>query len=196
MFTYCYWLLLYVLAVLFANVYLDSFIKLPLFGLFSIGSIFFAAIFTLRDRLHSFGLFAVYFAISLAVLITTFYGQFVAHIELRFIFASFVAILVGELADTAVFEKLKKSQWHVRVLGSNAVSVPLDSTAFTLLAFVGILGSYEIWQIIYADVVGKYLIAAIIAYLPYIRSINPKSNSINALFFWCVAIIYMFALLV
>jgi len=163
------WLAAYVLAVLCANVLLDSFIQLPGFGLFSIGSIFFAAVFTLRDRLHGYGLPTVFLGIALALLVNTLYGQWVAQIPPRFLLASFSAILLGELADTAVFERLRQHPWHVRVLSSNAVSVPLDSTAFTLLAFVGMMSTYDMLQIIFADIIGKYLIAAALAYLPFIR---------------------------
>jgi len=175
---YVLWLVLYVLSVLFANLFLDNFISLPFFGLFSIGSIFFAFIFTLRDRIHRFGLSYVYLAIACALLVNALYGQFVAHIELRFLIASFMAILLGELTDTAIFERLKSSSWHKRVLGSNLVSVPLDSAAFTLLAFLGIMQMYDMLQIIFADIVGKYLIAAFIAFLPLIRPVVAENYKV------------------
>jgi len=159
----------YVAAVLLANIFLDTFVALPLFGLFSIGSIFFAAVFTLRDRLHMYGLRAVYWGIALALLVNFAYGHWVAQISPRFLLASFTSILLSELADTAVFARLRRRRWQTRVLVSNAVSVPLDSLAFTLLAFAGIMSAYDIAQIVYADIVGKYLIAALLAYVPFIR---------------------------
>ena len=163
------WLAAYVCAILLANVFLDSFIELPWFGLFSIGSIFFAAVFTLRDRLHGYGLPTVYAAIAMALLVTTVYGQFIAHLAPRCLLASFAAVLAGELADTAMFQRLRHRRWHARVLASNAVSVPLDSTAFTLLAFAGAMSAYDMAQIIYADVIGKFLIAAALAWLPFMQ---------------------------
>ncbi|CAM4329206.1 VUT family protein [Kerstersia similis] len=163
------WLAAYVCAILLANIFLDSFIGLPGFGLFSIGSIFFAAVFTLRDRLHAYGLPTVYLAIGLALLVTAAYGQFIAHVPPRFLLASFAAILAGELADTAMFQRLRHRRWHARVLASNAVSVPLDSTAFTVLAFAGAMSVYDMTQIIYADVIGKFLIAAVLAWLPFMQ---------------------------
>lgn len=163
------WLAAYVGAVLLANIFLDSFIELPWFGLFSIGSIFFAAVFTLRDRLHQYGLPTVYTGIVLAILVNAVYGHWIAHISPRFLFASFMAILLGELADTAIFQRMRSHRWHTRVLTSNAVSVPLDSTAFTLLAFAGTMGAYDLAQIIYADVLGKFLIAALLAWAPLLR---------------------------
>lgn len=165
-----FWLAAYVCAVLLANVFLDRFIELPLFGLFSIGSIFFAAVFTLRDRLHGYGLRTVYGGIALALLVNGVYGHWVAQISPRFLLASFTAILLGGLADTAVFQRLRAHGWHARVLASNAISVPLDSMAFTLLAFAGVMSVYDMGQIIYADVLGKYLIVAALAWLPFLRA--------------------------
>jgi len=162
-------LLAYVGSVLLANVFLDTFIALPLFGLFSVGSIFFAAVFTLRDALHAYGLRTVYWAIALALLVNAAYGHWVAHISARFLLASFLSILLSELLDTALFARLRRQRWHARVLASNAVSVPLDSTAFTLLAFGGVMGAWDMAQIIYADILGKYAIAALLAYLPFLR---------------------------
>jgi len=162
-------LLPYVGSVLLANVFLDTFIALPLFGLLSVGSIFFAAVFTLRDALHTYGLRTVYWAIALALLVNAAYGHWIAHISTRFLLASFLSILLSELLDTALFARLHRQRWHTRVLASNAVSVPLDSTAFTLLAFSGVMGVWEMAQIIYADILGKYAIAALLAYLPFLR---------------------------
>jgi len=175
MFSYIVWLVLYVLSVLLANLFLDDFITLPAFGLFSIGSIFFAFIFTLRDRIHGFGLPYVYFAIFCALLVNTLYGRLVAQIEMRFLLASFVAILLGELADTSIFEYLKQSSWHKKVLGSNLVSVPLDSAAFTLLAFFGVMSAYDMLQIVFADVAGKYLLAALLAFLPFMKPVSSRA---------------------
>jgi len=165
----CLTLLAYVGAVLLANVFLDVFVALPWFGLFSVGSFFFAAVFTLRDALHAHSVRAVYWGIALALLVNAAYGHWVAHISPRFLLASFASILLGELADTAIFARLRRQSWRQKVLLSNAVSVPLDSAAFTLLAFAGVMGAYDMAQIVYADILGKYLIAALLAYAPLLR---------------------------
>ncbi|CAM3649489.1 VUT family protein [Deinococcus frigens] len=154
---------LYALSILLANITLNKFIPLPVYGLLSVGTIFFAAVFTLRDRIHrAGGLNAVFIAIATALLINTVAALFLGT-EWRFIGASFLAILVGELADTAVYQRLIHRSWWMRVLASNAVSVPLDSVLFNLLAFVGIMSGSEIAQIIFADILAKYLIAALFA---------------------------------
>ncbi|PTA67778.1 hypothetical protein C8263_11505 [Deinococcus arcticus] len=154
---------LYALSILLANFTLNTFIPLPVFGLLSVGTIFFAAVFTLRDRIHrAGGLNAVYLAIGTALLVNTAFAL-VTDTSWRFIGASFLAILVSELADTAVYQRLIRRRWWTRVLASNALSVPLDSILFTLLAFWGDKSSNEITQIIFADIVAKFLIAALFA---------------------------------
>lgn len=154
---------LYVGSILLANLTLNQFIPLPVFGLLSVGTIFFAAVFTLRDRIHrAGGLRAVYIAIASALLVNTF-AALLTGTPWRFIGASFLAILVGELADTAVYQRLIQKSWWTRVLTSNAVSVPLDSVIFTLLAFWGSMSHRDIAQIIFADILAKYTIAALFA---------------------------------
>ncbi|WP_199776928.1 VUT family protein [Deinococcus sp. NW-56] len=154
---------LYALSILLANLTLNQFIPLPVFGLLSVGTIFFAPVFTLRDRIHrAGGLRAVYIAIALALLVNT-VAAVLTDTPWRFVGASFLAILVGELADTAVYQRLIQKSWWTRVLASNAVSVPLDSVLFTLLAFYGDMSSRDIAQIIFADILAKYAIAALFA---------------------------------
>lgn len=150
---------LYIGSILLANLTLDDFIPLPGYGLLSIGTIFFAAIFTLRDRIHhAGGIRVVYAAIMLAVIVNTVMAVILGTPP-RFVIASFLAILAGELVDTAVYHRLMHRSWALRVLGSNAVSVPLDSALFTILAFYGDLSGGEIAQIIFADIVVKYFIS-------------------------------------
>ena len=157
-------IVLYALSILLANITLNKFIPLPVFGLLSVGTIFFAAVFTLRDRIHrAGGVPAVLVAIALALLVNT-VAALLLGTPLRFVGASFLAILVGELADTGVYQRLIHRSWWTRVLASNAVSVPLDSVLFTLLAFYGDMSSREISEIIFADILAKYAIAALFAF--------------------------------
>lgn len=158
------WIAGYAISVLLANIAIDNFIPFPVYGELSIGTIFFAFIFTLRDRVHSYGLKYVFIAIALALVVTV--GYSVAYeVPPRFIIASFLSIAVGELADTVVFQQLKRNNWLLRSLSSNLVSVPLDAFLFTFLAFYGEEGypTERLWGFIYADVVVKYAIAAIVA---------------------------------
>ncbi len=149
------WIALYVASILLANLTLDKFIELPAlgdfpaFGMLSVGTLFFALVFTLRDKLHQFGLPTVFLAIGLALVVNA--GAAIwLDTPFRFIAASFIAIAASELADTGA-------------LTSNAISVPLDTILFTLLAFYGVMSSQEMLEIIYADLVFKTLIAAALA---------------------------------
>ncbi|UQN07736.1 VUT family protein [Deinococcus sp. QL22] len=166
---------LYALSILLANLTLNSFIPLPVFGLLSVGTIFFAAVFTLRDRIHQAGgLRAVYIALALALVVNTLFAL-VTGTPWRFIGASFLALLIGELADTGVYQRLIHRNWWTRVLASNAVSVPLDSILFTVLAFYGDMSNRDIAQIIFADILAKFLIAALFAFR--VRSVARPTTS-------------------
>ncbi len=158
----CLFVMLYVLSVLLANLTLDWFVPLPLFGLLSIGTVFFAAVFTLRDRIHRYGLNWVYGAIALALLVNLVAAWYL-ETPSRFIIASFLSILASELTDTAVFHRLRAHSWARRVLTSNAISVPLDSILFTLIAFLGVMSTQEMIEIVWADVLVKFSIAALLA---------------------------------
>lgn len=169
------WTAAYVLSILLANITLDMFIGLPIYGELSIGTLFFAFIFTIRDRIHEYGMNAVFWAIGLALLVTTVYSV-IFGIEARFIFASFLSIAVGELADTLIFQTLKKRNWLVKCLSSNTVSVPLDSILFTFLAFYG-LPDFPVsllMEIIFADIVSKYFIALCVAFPVYFTVKAPE----------------------
>lgn len=157
-----FWTLLYVASVLFANLTLNKFIDLGGFGLLSIGTIFFAAVFTLRDKLHQFGLGVAFRAISWALAVNVMVAVALGT-PVRFVVASFFAILVGELADTAMYQAFIQRSWLTRALSSNAISIPLDSLIFTMLAFYGELSSADMAKIIWADLLFKTLIAGALA---------------------------------
>ena len=152
------YLIAYVIAIFIANLIIDKFIELPFYGMLSAGTIFFAFVFTLRDHLHRYGLKFALTGIIIALAINTVLS-IVLEIPFRFIIASFFAIMLSELADTAVFERLKSRSWAVKVLASNAISVPVDSVVMTMIAFLGVLTMPEMLAIIFADIVAKYLIA-------------------------------------
>ena len=70
------------------------------------------------------------------------FGMVLANVG-RISVASIVAEIVAELIDTEIYEIWVKRfgqrwQWG-RVLASNAISVPVDTALFTVMAFAGIL---------------------------------------------------------
>lgn len=77
----------------------------------------------------------------------------------RIVVASIIAEVFAELADTEIYHLwvtrvTRRFQW-VRVLLSNAVSVPLDSLIFCWGAFGGVLPVPTVWSIFWANVLLK-----------------------------------------
>lgn len=156
--------LIYILAVLIANYTTtpEWFIPLPLFGQVALGTFVFGATFTLRDRLHHAGRVWVYGTIAAAAFANVLMSS-VLGVPMRIILASFVAIMVSETADTEVYQKLIQRSWLVRVAGSNAISIPLDTLLFTLIAFWGVLPPDQIAALLVGETLVKYLIGAVTA---------------------------------
>jgi len=157
--------LIYILAVLGANYTATWFIPFPFYGQAAVGTFIFGVTFTQRDRLHQYGRRYVYRAIAVAaganVLMSLVLG-----VPIRIIIASFLAIVLAETADTEIYQRLIKRSWLVRVTGSNAVSVPLDTLLFTLIAFWGVEGfpPAVIASILVGDTGVKYGIGALVAF--------------------------------
>jgi uncharacterized integral membrane protein (TIGR00697 family) len=101
----------------------------------------------------------------------------------RIVFASIVAEVVAELVDGETYQAWVRRvglrfQW-MRVLTSNAVSVPLDSAIFCFIAFGGVLPGAVVLGIFYANVIVKGLVTLVS--LPWIylvkeRAANPSGR--------------------
>jgi uncharacterized integral membrane protein (TIGR00697 family) len=77
----------------------------------------------------------------------------------RIVVASIVAEVISELIDTEIYHLWKtriteKYQW-MRVLSSNAVSIPVDSLIFCWGAFGFLLPHDVVWSIFFANVIVK-----------------------------------------
>lgn len=77
----------------------------------------------------------------------------------RIVIASIVAEVVAELVDTEIYrlwvERVTRQYQWMRVLTSNAVSVPLDSIIFSWGAFAGALPVLVVWGIVLSNVLVK-----------------------------------------
>jgi len=153
----------YVASVVAANLTLQYFITLPILGVFTFGTLFFAFTFTLRDRLHHVSNRRFVYATIGVTVIANIVAAYSTNTPWRFILASFVAIALSETADTEIYHKARNKSWLTRVLTSNAVSVPVDTAVFVLLAFYGNLNGKIMWQIFQNDVLWKFAIATVIA---------------------------------
>ena len=147
----------YVSCTLLANYTLDSFLPIGGFFLLNVGTLFFGVTFTQRDRVHGFGRRAVYAMILSAALANVLLSSHLGT-PLRYVGVSFLSIVLSETADTEIYQRLIHRRWLTRVASSNAVSAPLDTLIFTLLAFVGQDFATPHWllQVIATDVVVKY----------------------------------------
>jgi hypothetical protein len=77
----------------------------------------------------------------------------------RIVVASILAEVAAELVDTEIYHLwvtrvTRRYQW-LRVLTSNAVSIPLDSLIFVWAAFGGVFPTAVVWSIFWANVLLK-----------------------------------------
>lgn len=178
---------IYIAAVLVANLTATAFIPFPVFGQVAVGTLVFGFTFTQRDRMHRIGRPFVYKVIgisavlTLGLLLSVAYGWGASTAALfeqqgwpwlaqsigvlaesgpRVFVASFLAIVLAESADTEVFHHFRTHTWLGRVLLSNAVSVPLDSLIFNVVAFWGIFSRMELASIIFGEIVIKTLVGS------------------------------------
>ena len=99
----------------------------------------------------------------------------------RIVIASIIAEVFSELLDTEVYHLwqsriTKRYQW-LRVLSSNAVSIPVDSLIFCWFAFGFVLPHNVVWSIFYANVIVKG--AVTILSLPAIYLVKEKRAMLN-----------------
>jgi len=96
----------------------------------------------------------------------------------RIVIASIVAEVMAEMVDTEVYRiwvkrVTRRHQW-VRVLSSNAVSVPLDSLVFCWGAFGGQMAPSVVWSIVLANILLKG--ATTLVSLPLIYAVPERAD--------------------
>jgi hypothetical protein len=162
--------------------------------LVSVGTLIFGLTFTQRDHMHARGRPFVYKVILLSALLNLavmlsfrfLWGaaaaaacaardwpwlEQAARMLLdsgwRVFIASFLAIVIAESADTEVYHKYLDRSWMARVLRSNAVSIPVDSVVFNLIAFAGspLFPVLLLAKVIVGEICSKYLVGFVYAWL-------------------------------
>jgi len=98
----------------------------------------------------------------------------------RIVIASIAAEVISELIDTEIYHLwvnriTEKYQW-MRVLSSNAVSIPVDSLIFCWGAFGFVLPHDVVWSIFWANVIVKG--AVTIVSLPAIYLVKDKNAAL------------------
>jgi uncharacterized PurR-regulated membrane protein YhhQ (DUF165 family) len=167
--------LIYIAAVLGANYTATWFIHFPVFGQVAVGTFIFGITFTQRDRLHAHGRRWVYGAIAVAAIANVLMCAYLG-VPFRIILASFIAILIAEGIDTEIYQHLLQKRWLFRVATSNAVSIPLDTMLFGVIAFLGVLSTTEILSLFVGEIIVKYTIG-IVSALWKTREESPVTQS-------------------
>ena len=96
----------------------------------------------------------------------------------RITIASIVAEVVSELIDTEMYEVwvrrfAQRWQWG-RVLASNAVSVPVDTALFTVLAFWGLLPTEVMLSLFMSNILVKFAVTFVSIPGIYLVKEQPK----------------------
>jgi len=160
--------------------------------LVSVGTLVFGITFTQRDRMHRLGRPFVYKVIFLTAILNLimltslryFWGEhlltwlqetgwtwpaeataMLVENGWRVFVASVLAIVVAESADTEIFHLYRERSWIGRVTRSNAVSIPIDSVLFNLIAFAGsaYFPPLVLAKVILGEILAKFLVGLIYA---------------------------------
>lgn len=109
---------------------------------------------------------------------TAFFGSVLSPVW-RIVIASILAEVIAELVDTEIYRLwvtrvTRRYQW-ARVLTSNAVSVPLDSLIFGVVAFGGVLPTPVVIDIILVNIGVK--LATTLVSLPLIYAVPERADT-------------------
>jgi uncharacterized integral membrane protein (TIGR00697 family) len=102
----------------------------------------------------------------------------------RIVLASIIAEIVSELIDTEVYRAwvakfADRFQWG-RVLSSNAVSVPIDSVLFGVIAFGGVFSAGAVVAIIWGNILVKGIVTVIsVPWIYLVRAQRPEQMSVG-----------------
>ena len=99
----------------------------------------------------------------------------------RIVIASIVAEVISELLDTEIYHLwqnriTEKYQW-MRVLSSNAVSIPVDSLIFCWGAFGFALPHDVVWSIFFANVIVKGAVTIVSLPAIYLVKAQPEASA-------------------
>lgn len=99
----------------------------------------------------------------------------------RIVIASIVAEVISELIDTEIYHLwqsriTEKYQW-MRVLSSNAVSIPVDSLIFCWGAFGFLLPHDVVWSIFFANVIVKGAVTIVSLPAIYLVKTHPEAST-------------------
>ena len=167
-----------------------------LFGIYVPAAVFiYALTFTLRDVVHKqLGkqtavfmvltagvvnvLMAAYFVFTVWLKPAPFWGNQEAYnlilgVVPRIVGASILAEMISELIDTEIYHRIKHLEPWKRVLGSNAISLPIDSLIFVSVAFAGTMPLSALISVMLGQILLKAVITVISIPLIYVIPDKP-----------------------
>lgn len=179
----------YLLCQIIADVTASKMVDL--FGIYVPAAVFiYALTFTLRDVVHKqLGkqqavfmvltagvvnvLMAAYFMFTVWLKPAPFWGNqesynLILGVVPRVVGASILAEMVSELIDTEIYHRIKHLAPWKRVLGSNAVSLPIDSLIFVSVAFAGTMPVAALISVMLGQILLKAVITVISIPLIYV----------------------------
>lgn len=104
--------------------------------------------------------------------------QSIFSLQLRIVLGSIITMIIAELIDTYVYHLWvtgwgrNKPQW-ARVAVSNAISIPVDSTLFPLIAFTGIIGFDVMLQMFQTNIIVKAIVTLLSFWTIYLVPERP-----------------------
>lgn len=187
----------YLLCQIIADVTASKMVDL--FGIYVPAAVFiYALTFTLRDVVHKqLGkqqavfmvltagvvnvLMAAYFMLTVALKPAPFWQNQEAYnlilgVVPRVVGASILAEMISELIDTEVYHRIKHLAPWKRVLGSNAVSLPIDSLIFVSVAFAGTMPVTALISVMLGQILLKSIITVISIPLIYVIPDKPLTT--------------------
>ncbi len=104
--------------------------------------------------------------------------QSIFSLQMRIMLGSIITALLAELIDTYVYHRWTAG-WgralpqYTRVFASNAISIPVDSVLFPVIAFSGILGFDVLVQMFWTNITVKAIITALAFWTIYLVPEKP-----------------------
>ena len=158
--------ILYLLSILIGNILVIKLGLVDFYWLqFPAGTIFVGLTFSFRDLAQRYwGDFKIWTFMLIATVITFVLNQDVA-------LASVVSFGISEIIDWSIFTKFKNKTILWRIMISNLISTPIDSTLFIVLCFNAV-----IWSAIIGQAIVKYMSSLLVVPILY-KSLGDKNDN-------------------
>lgn len=104
--------------------------------------------------------------------------DFLFGLQIRVVLGSVVTQVIAELADTQTYHwwtrgwGRRRPQW-TRVAVSNAISIPIDSVLFPVIAFAGVVRVEGLLQMFWTNVAVKFLVTVVSFWTIYLVPEKP-----------------------